>query len=400
MFSVSRREEGERATVIGARIVAAKNAGADSRPFLFRGWHGACSVGLGAEGVCMTSLAKLEHSKKRAGQLALVVGVLLFAGKFSAYALTGSTALFADAMESTVNIIAAGMMVIALALAARPPDEHHPYGHGKVEFFSAGIEGAAIAAAALMILAEGIRDLVQGPALQRLGLGMGILAGCTVANAALGAFLTREGRRTRSMALAADGRHVLTDVWTSAGVIGGLLVVHLTGWVWADPLIAIAVAINVVREGVALLREAYAGLMDHADPETLEFAAEVLRTERRDSWIDVHGLRSWSSGARRHFDLHLTVPRFFDVEHLHRIHDRVETKLFQGDLQGGDVVVHFDPCEVDHCARCSMADCSIREAPFREALPMVREHITRSDELAFVFPAFQGSVAGSKSEEA
>jgi cation diffusion facilitator family transporter len=335
----------------------------------------------------VTPAAKLERSKLRAGRLALVVGLLLFAGKFSAYALTGSTALFADAMESTVNIIAAGMMVIALALASKPPDEHHPYGHGKVEFVSAGIEGAAIAAAALMIMAESIRDLVHGPELQRLGLGMGILAGCTAINAALGLFLARRGQRTRSIALEAHGRHVLTDVWTSVGVIGGLFVVHWTGWVWADPLVAIAVALNVVHEGASLIRQSYAGLMDHADPETLDFAAEVLSAERRESWIDIHGLRSWSSGARRHFDLHLTVPRYFDVEHLHHIHDQVEIKLLQDDLQGGDVVVHFDPCDSNLCERCPIADCSIREAPFREALPMTREHITRSDDLAHVLPA-------------
>jgi cation diffusion facilitator family transporter len=318
----------------------------------------------------------------RAGRLALVVGILLFAGKFSAYALTGSTALFADAMESTVNVVAAGLMLLSLTLAARPPDEDHPYGHGKVEFLSAGIEGAAIAVAAMLILVEGVQELIAGPALQRLGVGMGIIAVCTAINAALGLYLVREGRRTTSMALEADGRHVLTDVWTSVGVIGGLGVVQATGWLWADPVLAIAVALNVVREGVGLLRKAFEGLMDHADPETLDAAVEAIAATRDESWIDIHGLRSWRSGARRHFDLHMTVPRYFDVERLHRIHDRIEAALLGDDLHGGDVVVHFDPCKPHLCPRCPIGDCPIREAPYLEALPTHRDHMTRPDERA------------------
>jgi len=322
----------------------------------------------------------LRRARMRAGLLALVVGILLFAGKFSAYALTGSTALFADAMESTVNVITAGLMVLSLALAARPPDEGHPYGHGKVEFLSAGIEGAAIAVAALLILVESIRELIAGPELQRLGVGMSIIAVCTAINAALGLHLVRVGRRTTSMALEADGRHVLTDVWTSVGVMGGLGGVQLTGWLWADPVLAIVVALNVVREGVGLLQRSFEGLMDQADPATLDAAVEAITTTRDESWIDIHGLRSWRSGARRHFDLHMTVPRYFDVERLHRIHDRVEQALLGDDPHGGDVVVHFDPCKPPLCPLCPIPDCPIREAPYREALPTSRDHLTRSDE--------------------
>lgn len=328
----------------------------------------------------MSSSDALQRARRRAGRLALIVGLLLFAGKFSAYALTGSTALFADALESTVNIVAAGLMVLSLSLAARPPDQDHPYGHGKVEFLSAGIEGAAIAVAALLILVESIQKLIAGPELQRLGLGMGIIAACTAINAVLGLHLVRVGRRTTSMALEADGRHVLTDVWTSVGVVGGLGVVQLTGWTWADPVLAIAVALNVVREGVALLRKAFEGLMDHADPETLDAAVEAIAATRDESWIDIHGLRSWRSGARLHFDLHMIVPRYFDVERLHRIHDRIKQALLGEDLHGGDVVVHFDPCKSDLCPRCPVVECPIREAPFREALPLSRDHVTRPDD--------------------
>ncbi|MBW2423970.1 MAG: cation transporter [Deltaproteobacteria bacterium] len=328
----------------------------------------------------MTTTSEPYDRRLRAGRLALLVGILIFTGKFAVYTLTGSTALFADAMESTVNVVAAAMMVLALRLAAKPPDENHPYGHGKVEFVSAGIEGAAIGAAALVILAESVRDLVEGPSIERLGLGMGLASVLTVINGVLGVYLIRTGRSTRSIALEADGRHVLTDVWTSVGVIAGLVVVHWTGWLWVDPMMAIAVALNVVREGAGLLRRAFEGLMDHADPEALDHAVEKLSALREPTWIDVHGLRSWRSGARPHFDLHVVVPRYMDVESLHRVHDRIEDALLAGESFGGDVVVHFDPCLDDLCERCAVAECPIRSANFRVAPPETRDHYTRTDD--------------------
>ncbi len=321
----------------------------------------------------------MQADRMRAGRLALVFGIFIFVGKFAAYILTGSTAVFADAMESIINIVSAGMLVLALSIAARPPDLSHPYGHGKVEFLSAGIEGAAIAFAALVIFVQGIRDLIEGPELHRLDIGLAILAVSAIANAGLGRYLTRIGRRTRSDALVADGRHVLADVWTSVGVIGGLIVVSLTGWIWADPLIAIAVAINVAWEGYRLLHDSLAGLMDEADESLIESTTSLLEAARRAPWIDLHGLRSWRSGARRHIDLHLTVPRYFDVDQVHAIHDDVETALFEGDQHGGDVVVHFDPCDESECHHCTMSDCSIRSHALVQSEPFTPERAVRPD---------------------
>jgi len=315
----------------------------------------------------------------RAGRLALIVGILIFLAKFAAYTLTGSTAVFADAMESTINIVSAGMLILALSIAARPPDPSHPYGHGKVEFLSAGIEGAAIAFAALLILVQGIRELFEGPELHRLDIGLALLAVSAIANAGLGLHLTRVGRITNSDALVADGRHVVADVWTSVGVIGGLIVVWLTGWMWADPLIAIAVAINVAWEGYRLLSDSMAGLMDEADDSLIESTTSLLEGARRAPWIDVHELRTWRSGARRHIDLHLTVPRYFDVDQVHAIHDEVETALFDDDHHGGDVVVHFDPCDESECHHCTMTDCSIRAHTLVGSEPFTPDRAVRLD---------------------
>lgn len=315
----------------------------------------------------------------RAGRLSLLFGCLIFAGKFLAFSVTGSMAVFADAMESTINIVSACILIFALKIASRPPDESHPYGHGKVEFLSAGIEGAAIAFAALVILAQSIRELLEGPEVHRLDLGLALLAASSVANAALGLHLTRVGRRTRSDALVADGRHVLADVWTSVGVIAGLFIVYLTGWIWADPLIAMAVALHVAWEGYRVVHGSLGGLMDEAELSQLEHTTTTLEGARAPSWIDLHGLRSWRSGARRHIDFHLTVPRYFDVEQIHAIHDQIEEILIHRDDHGGDVVVHFDPCEDDECAQCPMSACPIRSCPFEKREPFTVERAVRLD---------------------
>ncbi|MEE8165854.1 MAG: cation diffusion facilitator family transporter, partial [Myxococcota bacterium] len=306
----------------------------------------------------------IHADRRRAGRISLVVGFAIFAGKFTAYALTGSSAVFADAMESTINIVSACMLLFALALAAKPPDHDHPYGHGRIEFLSASIEGAAITVTALVIFSESIRELIQGPQLASLDLGVAVLGVCTIGNSVLGRYLVRVGQATDSFALVADGRHIMSDVWTSLGVIGGLLIVRTTGFVWADPLVAIAVALHVAREGAQLLRSSFSNLMDQVDAGTIESVVDTLARNRRDSWIDAHSLRSWRSGARRHIDLHLTVPRFFDVEQIHAIHDEIETTLLSGDPHGGDAVVHFDPCEPALCRHCRMSDCRIRETAF------------------------------------
>jgi len=321
-----------------------------------------------------------EHAERlRAGRLALIVGITVFAGKLLAYALTGSNAIFADAMESTVNVVAAGMLLFALNLASKPPDRDHPYGHGRVEFLSAALEGTAITVAALLIMAASVRDLLAGPTVQNLDLGVALTIAFTLANLLLGRHLVRVGERTHSMALVADGRHIMTDVWTSGGVVAGLGVVWLTGWVWADPLVAIVLAVNVIREGWVLLRNAVGGLMDQVDNETLDEVVRVLESERGESLIDAHGLRSWRSGARRHVDVHIAVPRFFDVERIHRIHDRIEAALFLGESQPGDVVVHFDPCDASLCRSCRMSECPIRGSGFEEAFVFDRERLTRED---------------------
>lgn len=231
----------------------------------------------------------------------------------------------------------------------------------------------------MLIFVASMHDLLAGPAVRSLDVGIALTVAFTLVNLLLGRHLVAVGARTRSLALQADGRHVLTDVWTSGGVVAGLGIVWATGWVWADPLIAMSLAVNVLREGWQLLRAATAGLMDQADPETLDHLVALLARVRGDELIDAHSLRSWRSGSRRHVDLHVTVPRYFDVERIHRIHDTIEEGLFGDDPDPGSVVVHFDPCDPTHCRHCSMPSCPIRGDAFEALLPFERERLTRED---------------------
>lgn len=316
----------------------------------------------------------------RAARTSLAVGILVLAVKAAAFAWTGSAAILSDAAESLVNVMASALLVYTLVVAARPADRDHPYGHGKAEYFSAGAEGALIAVAGVAILADAVPKLLRGAELRHLDGGLALVAGAAVANAALAAYLIRTGRRTGSLALVADGEHLRTDVVTSLGVLLGLGVVRLTGFTAADPLVAIAVALHILATGLRLVRRAVGGLMDEADEELLTRIAEVLEKERRPWWIDVHSLRAWRAGALHHVDLHMSVPRYYDVDRVHEINDEVYEALRHGLDQSGDVIVHFDPCRPWQCPICTVEGCPVRSAPPREPARFTRERIRREDE--------------------
>jgi cation diffusion facilitator family transporter len=325
--------------------------------------------------------SQLEHGVRlRAGLLALLGGIAVLAAKLAAWRLTGSTAVFSDALESFVNVAAGAMLLYSLYLSSQPADRNHPYGHGKVEFFSAGVEGTLIAIAAVLIGIAAVQQLIRGVELRSLDLGLVLVTAATAANAAIGRQLIRVGRRVHSLALVADGRHLLTDVVTSVGVIIGLALVWITGLSILDPIVALIVATQILRTGWQLSRQAIGGLMDEADPDLLEEMVKALEVQREPSWIDTHSLRSWRSGAIEHVDLHLVVPRYFDADRLHDIDEQVERALLAATRRPGEVITHFDPCRSRHCAGCSMDPCGVRSAPFAGLRPLTLDRATRSDE--------------------
>ena len=322
------------------------------------------------------------RTRMRAGRLALATGIGVLAVKLAAFWLTASSAVLSDALESMVNVAAGALLLYSLSVSQRPADGDHPYGHGKVEFFSAGVEGALIAVAAALIAGEALRQIVAGAAPRRLDLGLLLVGAATAANAVVGLQLVRTGRRVHSLALVADGKHLLTDVATSVGVIAGLAMVWATGLAIFDPLVALAVALQILRTGWRLVRQAVGGLMDEASPGLLRAQVAALEAKREPCWIDVHGLRAWRSGAVEHVDLHLVVPRYFDADRLHEIDERVGAVLLDATGHPGDAIIHFDPCRPRHCPSCAMESCPVREAPFEARRPLALEHVTRGEEPA------------------
>jgi cation diffusion facilitator family transporter len=321
-----------------------------------------------------------ETARGRAARLALYGGILVLGGKLTAFAVTSSTAVMSDALESIVNVVTATFLVYSIRLAATPADRNHPYGHGKIEFFAAGVEGTLIVVAGLLILGAAGEAFWNGPRIHRIDLGLQILVGFTVINGLIGWHLVRVGERVNSLALRADGMHLLTDVLTTVGVVVGLIGVRLTGWKLLDPIAATIVALNILRTGWQLSREAVRGLMDEANDSLLEAIIERLEETRRDCCIDLHSLRVWSSGALHHLDFHLTVPRYFDAESLHELDESYTHDSFAHDDHAWDVIIHYDPCRPRHCASCKMDPCPVRSEPFVARAPLTVLETTREDE--------------------
>jgi cation diffusion facilitator family transporter len=296
----------------------------------------------------------------RAMTLALVVGGLLMAVKFVAYSITGSAAILSDAFESIINVVASGFVLYSIYRSHQPPDKSHPYGHGKIEYFAVGFEGALIILAAGAILYKAIPAFFQVRTLAKLDLGIILVIGTSAVNLAVGIYLVRTGRATRSAPVEADGKHLITDVYTSVGVLIGLILVKLTGWLWWDPLAACVVAVNIVITGWHLVKQSFGRLMDEADPELLERIVEILNQHRHPDWIDIHQLRTRHYGNKVHVDFHLVVPRSFGLHQAHIEAENIEKMILNSLPEVEEVIVHIDPCEDPMCERCQQYECEDR----------------------------------------
>ncbi len=278
------------------------------------------------------------------GVLSLVAGIVVLLMKLGAWKVTGSVGLLSDALESLVNIAAATVAIVALRAASRPPDQQHQFGHGKAEYFSALVEGAMIVVAATMIIFTAVERLLNPAPLEEIGLGLAISVLASLINAGVAFILFRVGRRHRSAALIADGHHLLTDLWTTGGVLVGVLLVSLTGWDRLDPIIALAVAVNIIVVGVRLLRGSTSGLMDAALPDDdVETIRTVLRTYQRDDVV-IHGLQTRQAGRQRFVSMHVLVPGAWTVDKGHDLCDSIETEI-QEQLPGSACITHLEPLE-------------------------------------------------------
>jgi len=287
---------------------------------------------------------KLEQSTQSfAIRLSLAVGIVMLAGKWYAYLITGSAAILSDAAESVVHIIAVGFAAFSMWLSFQPADRSHPYGHDKITYFSAGSEGFLIVLAAAFIIYEAIRKLLGEIRLENLDTGTYIVFGASVVNLALGAYLVWQGRRGKSLILIANGKHVLTDSWTSFGVVVGLLLTLWTGWLPFDPLIAIAVAINILWSGGKLIRQSVGGLMDESNPQLERSIRTVLDAETGRRKLKYHELRYREAGNTVWVEYHLLFTTGTTLEDAHRCATEIEAAL-TGALPGTvRVTSHLEP---------------------------------------------------------
>jgi len=276
--------------------------------------------------------------------LSIAAAIATIALKAGAWWLTGSVGLLSDALESLVNLAGAVVALTMIRVAARPPDEDHAYGYSKAEYFASGFEGGLIIVAAAAIAVAAIQRMLAPVPLEQLGVGLLVSAAASAINLAVGLVLIRAGHRHDSIALEADGRHLITDVWTSAGVIGGLLAVMATGWLWLDPVLALAVAANIVWTGYRLLKRSALGLLDQALPTfQRESIAEVLRGYEGRG-VQFHALRTRRAAGRSFISVHVLVPGQWTVQKGHELLEEIEGDL-RAAVRGSSVITHLEPIE-------------------------------------------------------
>ncbi len=279
--------------------------------------------------------------------LSVVAGVLLLVLKALAWAYTGSTAILSDLGESAAHLVAVCFAAYSLWLTLRPADANHLYGHAKVSFFSAGLEGAMIMAAALYILYEAVGAALEGPKLSHIPVGLALTALAAVLNGALGWHLVRTGKRRGSIILEANGHHVLTDCWTSLGVLVALGLVQVTGWLYWDPLFAAAAALNILVSGIRLVRRSVSGLMDAADPAVHQEIEKIVTAETNKHGITHHNLRHRNIGDAYLVELHLAFPADILLRDAHRVATEIEESLEKSIHPAAHVITHLE-CEGDH----------------------------------------------------
>ena len=296
----------------------------------------------------------------------VAIAIILFLLKITAYFLTRSVAVLTDALESIVNVIAGFIGLYSLYVAAKPRDDDHPYGHGKAEFLSAAIEGVLIAIAGIIIIYEAIFHFINPHPLLKLDYGMLLIGITSLINFVVGSISLKSGKKNNSAALIASGKHLLSDTYTTIGIVVGLALIYFTHYIWIDGVVAIIFAIIIIYTGYSVLRSSIAGIMDEADKKLLGEMIEFLNNNRRKNWIDLHNLRVIKYGSVLHIDCHLTVPWYLTVR---ESHEEVEalTQLIRKEFGSTiEVFVHTDPCLDFSCRICTKQDCNVRKNNFEK----------------------------------
>ena len=317
---------------------------------------------------------------QQAAYISLSLSLLLLILKFWAYHVTKSQAVFSDAMESIVNVVSAFLGIVVVIVAARPADQDHPYGHGKVEFFSAAFEGGLIAFAAILICAQAVQALWQGVELHELDFGILMILAAGVANLILGLYLLWVSKKHKSITLHASSQHVISDFWTSLAVVAGLIVVKFTKLSWLDPLVALIMGVNLAWTGFMLVRRSIGGLLDAEDKEILKNLLVIIEKHRPEGIIQVHHCRVMRSGNYHHIDAHVVIPEFWNIAEAHDQTYLFEEELMKDYPYGGELHLHADPCRRAYCQACEVKECPVRKEQFITRRQLSIEELTNPEE--------------------
>ncbi len=298
--------------------------------------------------------------------------------KFTAYLITSSNSILTDAAESIVNILASLFAFYSIYVAAQPKDLNHPYGHGKVEFFSVFIEGTLIIIAGILISFKSVYNLFYPHQISELIIGTLIIGISGLINYALGYYLIDQSKKHNSLTLNADGKHLQTDAYTSVGLVIGLMLIHFTGLNYLDSILSISIGIFIIYSGYKLVRKSVSGLMDESDFDTSDEIIAILNTHRKDSWIDMHNLRTQRYGPDIHIDCHLTLPYYFDLNKVHEEVSEVDKLVNFKANSRTEFFIHADPCMPECCHYCRMLECSVRSEPKNMDIAWTIENVTKN----------------------
>ena len=303
------------------------------------------------------------------------LSVVLFLAKVVAYYLTNSLAILTDALESIVNVVAGGIGLYSLYIAAKPSDEDHPYGHGKAEFVSAAVEGTLIVAGGILIIYETIVNSIHPTPVTKLDVGLIMVAVTAAINYVAGSVCHRIGKKNRSLALQATGQHLQTDTYSTLAIIAGLVIMLLTKFFWLDKIIALLMSLVIIYNGYKIVRQSLAGIMDQQDMALLNEMVTNLNKNRRVNWIDLHNFRILKYGSQLHIDCHLTVPWYLNV---HEAHDEIDRLISFIQKEFGasiEFFVHTDGCLPFSCRLCDKFTCPVREHPFEHKVEWTLENL-------------------------
>jgi cation diffusion facilitator family transporter len=310
--------------------------------------------------------------------LSLLVSIALMLMKFAAYFITHSNAILTDAAESIVNVLASSFAFYSIYLSALPKDKNHPYGHGKIEFFSAFVEGTLIMIAGIVIISKSVFNIFYPQELSQILEGTVIIGFTGLINGVLGWFLIRKSKVHHSLTLQADGKHLITDAVSSFGLVLGLLLIYNTHILWLDSLISVVLGIYIIYNGYRLTRKSVGGLMDESDTNITKEVINYLNENRKVEWIDVHNLRTQRYGAEIHIDCHVTLPYYFDLNMVHHEVSEIDKMINENVSIDTEFFIHADPCIPKCCHYCNMKNCEVRKEPQTKNINWSLDNVTKN----------------------